>query len=224
MPDPAMSSAKSPLPAPHEMKALRRAVRQLRRALPSAERQAAGRSAAVLLARCLRLRSGQHVALYASMGEEFPTVELLRLAWRRGCKVYLPVIAHGRLRLLRFAPVQAPAPTPAGRRPAPWRNFRRNHLGIAEPAAPRHTWRRARELDVVVMPLVAFDEAGHRLGMGGGYYDRALARTGGRRPWRLGTALDCQQLPQVPRRAWDEPLDAILTGTRLQHFNQGSRR
>ena len=216
-------AAASP-PTPEDITALRRAVRRLRRALPAVERQAAGRRAAALLARCLRLRSGQRVALYLSIAEEFPTAELLRLAWRRGCKVYLPVIAHGRLRLLRFAPVTAPRPTPQGRRPAPLSGLRRNHLGIDEPTAPRHAWRRARELDVVVMPLVAFDDAGHRLGMGGGYYDRALARTSGRRPWRLGTALDCQQLPHVPRRVWDEPLDAILTGTRLQHFNQGNRR
>jgi 5-formyltetrahydrofolate cyclo-ligase len=68
------------------------------------------------------------------------------------------------------------------------------------------------------MPLVAFDVAGHRLGMGGGYYDRALAGTAGRRPWRLGLAHVCQQLPCVPRRAWDMPLDAVLTAHGLRRF------
>mgnify|MGYP003337937444 CR=1 FL=1 len=66
--------------------------------------------------------------------------------------------------------------------------------------------------------------AGYRLGMGGGYYDRALARTRGRKPWRLGVALECQRLPAVPRRAWDEPLDSLLTESRLQHFARGTCR
>ena len=202
------------------LQAMRRAARQARRNLPPAVRRAEAKAAAAAFAQCLRLRAGQHVAFYAPLREEFPTAELMRLAWQRGCTVYLPVIAHRRLRVLRFAAVPRPPATPPGRRPLAPTTMRRNALGIEEPATPRHQWRRARELDLIAMPLVAFDAAGHRLGMGGGYYDRALAGTAGRRPWRLGLAHACQQLPHVPRRAWDMPLDAILTaeGLRRCHF------
>jgi 5-formyltetrahydrofolate cyclo-ligase len=200
------------------LQALRRAARQARRGLPPLVRRAEAKAAAAAFAQCLRLRAGQHVAFYAPLREEFPTAELMRLAWQRGCTVYLPVIAHRRLRLLRFAALPRPSATPQGRRPLTPNAMRRNALGIEEPATPRYQWRRARDLDLIAMPLVAFDAAGHRLGMGGGYYDRALAGTAGRRPWRLGLAHACQQLPCVPRRAWDMPLDAVLTAHGLRRF------
>ncbi len=201
---------------PAALQALRREVRRARRQLPAPLRAAEARAAAAALARCLRLRAGQHVAFYAPLREEFPTEELMRLAWQRGCIVYLPVIAHARLRLLRFATVPRPSALPKGRKPRGTKTLRRNALGIEEPATPRHQWKRARELDVIAMPLVAFDARGHRLGMGGGYYDRALAGTAGRKPWRVGLAHCCQQLPRVPRRPWDMPLDAVLTGNGLR--------
>lgn len=211
-----VSRAQSQPARTNDLQALRREVRRARRQLPVAMRAAEARAAAEALARCLRLRAGQHVAFYAPLREEFPTAALMRVAWRRGCIVYLPVIAHARLRLLRFAEVPRPAALPKGRRPHGTKRLRRNALGIEEPATPRHHWKRARELDVIAMPLVAFDARGHRLGMGGGYYDRALAGTAGRKPWRLGLAHCCQQLPHVPRRPWDMPLDAVLTGNGLQ--------
>lgn len=205
------------------LQSLRREVRQLRRHLSAPVRAAEARAAAAAFAQCLRLRAGQHVAFYAPLREEFPTAELMRLAWQRGCVVYLPIIAHRRLRLLRFAAVPRPPALPKGRRVPAGASMRRNALGIEEPATPRHQWRRARELDIVALPLVAFDSRGHRLGMGGGYYDRALAGTAGRRPWRLGLAHACQQLAQVPRRVWDMPLDAALTGKGLLRFHSTHR-
>ena len=222
--DPASAAANAELAASvvssaTALQALRRAARQARRSLLPTVRRAEARAAAAAFAQCLRLRAGQHVAFYAPLREEFPTAELMRLAWQRGCTVYLPVIAHSRLRLLRFAALLRPSATPQGRRPLKPSTLRRNALGIEEPATPRHQWRRARELDLIAMPLVAFDAAGHRLGMGGGYYDRALAGTAGRRPWRLGLAHACQQLPRVPRRAWDMPLDAVLTAHGLRRFH-----
>ena len=215
---PSAEPATSGVDSASAVQALRRVARQARRNLSPKVRRAEAKVAAAAFAQCLRLRAGQHVAFYAPLREEFPTAELMRLAWQRGCTVYLPVIAHRRLRLLRFAAVPRPPATPQGRRPLAPTTMRRNSLGIEEPATPRYQWRRARDLDLIAMPLVAFDTAGHRLGMGGGYYDRALAGTAGRRPWRLGLAHACQQLPRVPRRAWDMPLDAVLTAEGLRRF------
>lgn len=68
-------------------------------------------------------------------------------------------------------------------------------------------------LDVVLMPLLGFDNAGTRLGSGAGYYDRALAFRAARAatPMLVGVAFAVQEFAQLPRDPWDIPLDAIVT-------------
>lgn len=67
--------------------------------------------------------------------------------------------------------------------------------------------------DVVLVPLTAFDGDCHRLGQGGGFYDRALAALapGAARPVTVGVAHSFQQVGEVPRDPWDVPLDAVVT-------------
>jgi 5-formyltetrahydrofolate cyclo-ligase len=68
------------------------------------------------------------------------------------------------------------------------------------------------EPDVVLVPMLAFDKTGHRLGYGGGYYDRSLARLRALKPViALGVAYAAQAFPEVPVAPYDEPLDWILT-------------
>lgn len=86
-------------------------------------------------------------------------------------------------------------------------------LGMFEPVNGRG-WQAAR-LDLILMPLAAFDEKGNRIGMGGGYYDRTLAATvhgpGWRRPVLVGLAFEAQRVETIPAREWDVPLDWIAT-------------
>ena len=94
-----------------------------------------------------------------------------------------------------------------------------NRFGIQEPAcSPRH-WVRAWQLDLILLPLVAFDESGNRLGMGGGFYDRSLAyrqsRTHSRRPRLIGLAHELQRVEQLATNSWDIPLDMIATEKRV---------
>lgn len=87
--------------------------------------------------------------------------------------------------------------------------------GILEPidTAPNLT------PDVLLLPLLAFDSAGRRLGYGGGFYDRTLAKLRSRRPvLAIGLAFDQQEVDAVPRSAYDERLDMILTPTGLRSF------
>ena len=77
------------------------------------------------------------------------------------------------------------------------------------------------ELDVILMPLVGFDNDGNRLGMGGGYYDRTLAYTRHaiKKPVLIGVAHDLQRVDRLPYASWDIPLNAIVTPTCFQHVS-----
>ncbi len=83
----------------------------------------------------------------------------------------------------------------------------------------------AEILDPALMlaPLAAFDARGHRIGYGGGFYDRAIARlhAKGMRPRLIGVAFDCQQVSMVPDESHDVRLDAVLTESGLRHFRAG---
>jgi 5-formyltetrahydrofolate cyclo-ligase len=71
--------------------------------------------------------------------------------------------------------------------------------------------------DVVLMPLLGFDRMGTRLGYGGGYYDRTLARLD-KKPRLIGLAFAAQELDAIPRESHDVPLDAVVTETGVRHF------
>lgn len=70
-------------------------------------------------------------------------------------------------------------------------------------------------LDLVLLPLVGFDDAGGRLGMGGGFYDRSLAYLARRQNWRkptlLGLAHECQKVDRLAQASWDVPLAGTVT-------------
>ncbi len=76
--------------------------------------------------------------------------------------------------------------------------------------------------DVILVPLVAFDATGQRLGQGGGFYDRAIAEAVAARPLLIGVAHAFQQVDSVPVEAWDMPLDAVVTDERVHEFRAGS--
>lgn len=73
------------------------------------------------------------------------------------------------------------------------------------------------EPDIVLMPLLGFDKRGTRLGYGGGYYDRTLARMS-KKPKLIGLAFAAQELDVIPREEHDVPLDAIVTEDGVRHF------
>jgi 5-formyltetrahydrofolate cyclo-ligase len=190
---------------------LRAQLRARRRALTPAERAAAAQGVARNIDRYLGLRAGDRVALYASLQEELDTRPLLALARRRGWRIYTPRIDRARLgRKMRFV--------------AAGGEERMNRLGISEPQAI-HTIG-ARWLDLVFVPLVAFDAHGMRLGMGGGFYDRAFSFRRWRRAWRgprlVGIAYSFQELPEILPAAHDVRLDFIVTEKGLIKCATGS--
>ena len=94
-------------------------------------------------------------------------------------------------------------------------HWKKNRFNILEPDILWGESLHPRKLDVILIPLVAFDRKGYRLGMGGGYYDRTLAFRCSRQKWLkprlIGVAHSCQEHARLPRQSWDVPLDNIIT-------------
>lgn len=145
------------------------------------------------------LQHCRHIAGYWPNDGEIGPLPALRHWHQQGKTVYLPQLLANKQ--LRFACWHGDV-----------RGLRANRFGIPEPVQRRHV--SGCQLDAVLMPLVAFDRNGNRLGMGGGYYDRSFAfrLVGWRnRPLLIGLAHDFQQQPALPCESWDIPLDMIVT-------------
>src|SRR5262245_5523921 len=200
---PSNSSSAAPETAPsaaEARKALRKALRAKRRAATPEFRARAARQVARNVDRTYRLRPGMRVALYASFPEELDSTPLIRLARKRGCRIFLPRIDK-RTISMKFVEATVGAHETV------------NHLGIVEPKGTKPI--PARWLDLVLLPLVGFDAHGMRLGMGGGYYDRTFAYRNRHVAWRgprlVGVAYSFQQVPPMAREWFDVPVDAVVT-------------
>ena len=197
----------------HSRPALRRLLRAKRRALtPAQQRQAASRLYRQLAQHPL-FRRARHVALYLPNDGEIDPLLLQREAQRRGKQVYLPLLARWPRTHMLFQRIDA------------GETLQRNRFRIAEPRPQASRQRRPWALDLLLLPLVGFDDGGGRLGMGGGFYDRALAYRLRHRNWQkpvlLGLAHACQQVDRLPLERWDVPLHATVTD---RGWHAGCRR
>lgn len=183
--------------------ALRKQLRKARRKLSPAQQRLAAKLLYRQLAQHPLFRRSRHIALYLPNDGEIDPRPLLNEAQRRGKATYLPVLnAWPRTRMV-FQRIK------------PKEKLKSNRFGIAEPGFSPAKQRRIWTLDLVMMPLVGFDEHGGRLGMGGGFYDRSLAyrsrRKNGHKPTLLGLAHECQKVDLLPLASWDVSLQATVT-------------
>ncbi len=184
---------------------LRRRVRAARRAMSPAERAAADTAIVRHIQSSREYRSARHIALFLAFDGEPSLRPLLAAAAKAGKRVYAPVITR---RHMHFAELDAGAP------------LARNFFGILEPSLGERI--DARHLDLVLTPLVAFDERGVRVGVGRGYYDRCFRFLHGQRRWRkpklLGVAYELQRVPPLAPQAWDIPLFGAATEAGIRRF------
>jgi 5-formyltetrahydrofolate cyclo-ligase len=190
---------------------LRKQLRAARRSLARADHRLRSRRAAAAIIRTAAFKSGARIALYLPFDGETDTAALLVAARRRGVRIFVPVVSDLRHRRLRFYPL-------SGR-------TRRGTFGILVPQCSPHRLARAVEprwFDLIVVPLVGVDPRGRRLGMGGGFYDRALAFRRHRSHWKgprlVGLAFDRQRAACVFPEAWDLRLDALATESGYEIF------
>ena len=187
----------------NQRKILRQKIRKLRRSLtPRQQQQAADRLLANMRNRT-DFRRAKNIAMYLPNDGEINPEPLIQLCWKLGKQVYLPVlhpVLHNRLWFVPYTPKT---------------KMIKNIYGIQEPILIPHQRRTAWSLDLVLLPLVAFDERGNRMGMGGGYYDRTFSfkalRKGLAGPKLIGLAHEIQKVDELPIENWDIPLTSIIT-------------
>ena len=199
----------------------RRQFTRQRRQLTAGERRQYARMASLHLIKLQqRLPPHAKIGLYYDGFGELPTQPLLDWIIRSNYQPYLPVVGSlGRTKngnddkRLRFVPIYQSKllniPT------------RIHSLGMKQNHHRRLLW--ARELDVIICPLVAVDKSGNRMGMGGGFYDTTLGKShqaGLKKPLKIGWCYDFQVVEQLERQPWDVPLDGIITPSGLRWFKR----
>ena len=186
-----------------QKKQLRQILRERRRRLSITEQHQASHRLKKILCRQNCYLKSQRIALYLTNDGEIDPKEIAQKAWQQGKQCFLPVLNPLRPGWLQFLPW-----TPTTR-------MKKNRFGIPEPDArfyqPVPVW----SLDLVLLPLTGFDRKGHRMGMGGGFYDRTFAfiNTPGyiRAPQLIGLAHECQRVDRLPINSWDIPLSGIAS-------------
>jgi 5-formyltetrahydrofolate cyclo-ligase len=185
--------------------ALRSTMRQRRDAIPAPAAADAARAAAERALALPELAAPRLVGLYAEVGSELGTGPLARALLARGTTVAYPRVVAGRPRLdfhrvsdlaeLRPGTFNIPEPDPGA------------------PVVP------VERIDLFIIPGLAFDERGDRLGWGAGYYDLTLARHPD--AVRVGYAFECQLVSRVPRIHTDLPMDLVVTEAAVHRTHPG---
>lgn len=191
---------------PQNRKQLRTQLRRQRRALSRQQQHQASQALCRRLKHQLFFLRSKRIAFYLPNDGEIDPTPLLKLAYKLGKRCYLPVLAPLKQSSLWFIPITASS------------KLRRNRYGISEPSHRTPKRINAKQLDLVLMPLVGFDSSGGRLGMGGGYYDRSFAfrlQSKSHKPKLLGLAHSCQRTAHLSMASWDIAMDGIATDKEL---------
>lgn len=186
---------------------LRKTVKHQRLALSTYQKKIASRQ---ILQQVLHLpffKPSQKIGLYWAVRGELDPIFIEQWSWHHGKSCFLPkldILHKKQLAFIAYKKNSVLIP---------------NQFNIPEPqisAGKIYPW----QLDIIFIPLVAFDEQGNRLGMGAGFYDRTLAFTKNAaypKPWLVGLAYDWQKVKKLNPQPWDISLDFIVTERRIYH-------
>lgn len=178
---------------------MRQYYQLVRNQLAHTVKDSAARHAANHLAEHPLFGVSEHIACYASIKNEISTRYVIDTILQANKKCYLPVLVENKS--LKFAVFQMGDALSA------------NHYRILEPTH-RSELIEGSALDMVLLPLLAFDKQGNRLGMGGGYYDRTFSFKKERlpdKPWLIGLGFSEQQATDLPHDEWDVTLNGVIT-------------
>jgi 5-formyltetrahydrofolate cyclo-ligase len=175
---------------------LRRLLLDTRNRREARDVSAASRAICAWVVLLAAFRQAAHVVAYVAHRGEIDPSGVIEAALAGGKSVYFPRVEGSRLEFLEAAPGDLT--------PGPY--------GIPEPRDGRQLPASVSDA-IFLVPGVGFDPAGTRLGRGGGHYDRALAMYP--RGLRVGLTSEAELASTLPREAWDQPMDAIVTERRL---------
>lgn len=187
------------LPLADRKTALRKELLAARAALTDAERKVAGQALRDMVLDLPETGMAGTIAAYLSVGTEPETAALVFALWKRGSYVLLPVLLDDFD--LDWASYEGPESLAPGR------------FGLAEPVEPRRGVGAVTSADLIIVPALAADRRGYRLGRGGGCYDRALARVGPAVP-TVALLYDGELLDEVPAGPLDQRVRAVAQPTR----------
>lgn len=186
---------------------LRKKMRAARKALSVTQQSQASDQLLEHLLTLPELTQAQSVALYLSSDGEIDPQSVIDYCWSQGKDVYLPVLDPDKENQLLFVHYTTST------------LMCHNKYKILEPKMPFARSIAAQDLDLVLLPLVAFDHTGNRMGMGGGYYDRSFAFTStgpsAAHPILIGLAHELQRVDQLDVASWDIPLCAIVSDCKV---------
>ena len=180
----------------------RQQLRAARRALSADHQQLCADQLASIICRERFFLRAKRIGIYLANDGEIDPSLLTDIALKAGKHCFLPILHPLKENRLYFGQYSANTELVPNRFGIPEPKL--NHTRIASP------W----SLDVIFMPLVAFDRQGNRMGMGGGYYDRTLAFTADSqrtKPMLVGLAHSCQEIEHISHQSWDIPLHQIAT-------------
>jgi len=177
---------------------LRRLSLERRNGLPAEVRSIKGQAIARLLESTDLFQDADHILFYYAFGSEVDTLPIIN-KWIGEKKVYLPKLDEkGVLVALPFTGFET---------------LNKNVYQIPEPIDHKTGKRFEKKLDLIIIPGVAFDDRGHRMGMGKGYYDRYLAANPNIP--RIALCYQEQMLDEVPKADYDENVDLIITDRKI---------
>lgn len=180
---------------------LRTQLRTRRQSLSFEDRQQKSEAITAHLSRYLPFVRTDSLGIYRSLDEEVDTTFLIGIALERNKAVYLPIVNQSKIRddallFARYVPGQT--------------RMKKNQYGILEPDVGIGECSRATELPFICVPMVGFNKDCDRMGMGAGYYDRALETPGVRKTHLVGLAFACQQA-EFEAAPHDVPMNAVAT-------------
>lgn len=180
--------------------ALRKTCRDAREKLTPAYQEKMSSQICSRIRNMEQYRYARRIAIYHACNGEVDLKDLWRSAPLQGKFCYFPVMNSEKK--LSFLPATPATP------------FIKNQHGIPEPDVDISKAIAVRELDLIFVPLLAFDNNCTRIGMGGGYYDRTLAKE--KHPLLIGVAYEFQRQVWLEPQEWDVPLTAVVTQSAIQ--------